>query len=79
MKKVISIIGIIVSLAIFITSIYILFKIYFVFSNIDEQLYDGFGYPYNNNEPSSPYMILGVGGFVGGISLFKFCLSKFKK
>lgn len=78
MKRFFFALNIVASLIIIILSSYILIKINFIFSNIDGQLYDGFGTPYNNGEPNSPYTIIGYIGFIGGISWFINACSKNK-
>ncbi len=69
MKKILSIIGVVISLILIIISIYTLIKINFVFSVKDGKMYDGFGFQYRNNEPSSPYSIVAYIELIGGISL----------
>lgn len=77
MRKFLFILGIIFSIVIMIISIYVLFKINFVVSSVNGQLYDGFGSPYRNGKPYSPYTIAGIVGFFGGAYLLKICYVKF--
>lgn len=76
MKKILYYFGIIISLIIFIASIYVFFNIYFVFSTQNGQMYDGFGTPYSYDKPSSPYTIFGIAGIAISSSLFSFCKNK---
>ena len=79
MKKYLYILGIIVSLLMIIFAIYFFINIYFIFSSIEGQLYDGFGTPYSNGNPSSPYTLVGLACFFGGTSLFNYCNKKIKE
>lgn len=77
-KNILFILGIIFSFILILIAVYIWININFAFSNINGQLYDGFGIPYNNGKPNSPYTILTYIGVIGGLSLLSFCCKNIK-
>lgn len=74
MKKVIYILGIIISTMLIILSIYTLIKINFVFTLKDGKMYDGFGTLYNNDKPNSPYTLVAYVELVSGVSLLGYSI-----
>lgn len=76
MKKTFQILGIISGIIITIVGLYILFNIYFVFSQKDHKIYDGFNEEYHYKEPKSHYSLIGVIGFIGGLNLSGYCIRK---
>lgn len=79
MKKFLYYTAIIVSIILILISLYLFVKIHFEFSQVDGQMYDGFGEPYVNNEPSSRYTIWCYGSFIAGISLVYVAREKCKE
>lgn len=57
--KILYIMGIVIGIGLLILAGYIFVNINFVISTINGQVYDGFGFPHLNGEPSSPYTLLG--------------------
>jgi len=78
MKNVLYVFLIILGIIIGLIGLYILFNIYFVFSQVDGQLYDGFGAKYVNNAPSSVYTLIGIIGTYGGATLSVWSYRKLK-
>lgn len=70
MKKYEYQIKIILSIIILLIGIYFAINIYFVFSNVNGQLYDGFGNKYVNGEPHSKYTIVIYACFILGLTTF---------
>ena len=62
----------ILSIILIIISIYTLIQIDFVCSVKNGKMYDGFGYPYNNDKPNSPFTLVAYIELIGGISLFTY-------
>ena len=78
MKKAIYILGIICSIIIIAIAVYIFINVYFIFSIQNGQMFDGFGFPYLNDKPSSPFTLLSIVGLMVGLFLLKLCKKKLK-
>ena len=78
MKKFLLILGVLCSIVFICIGVYILFKIYFIVSSIDGNLYDGFGVAYSFGKPHSPYTIVGIIAFFCGSSLLSYFYGKLK-
>ena len=78
MKKIIYVFGAICGIILIAIAIYFFINIYFVFSIQNGQMIDGFGFPYSNDKPSSPFILLTIVGLIVGSSLLKLCMKKLK-
>lgn len=79
MKKALYYIAIIVGIILILVAAYLFVRINFEFSQVDGQMYDGFGEAYIHNKPSSRYTIWCYGSFIAGLTLIGGAREKYKE
>lgn len=79
MNKIIYILGTVLSIILIVVGIYFFINIHWVVQMVNGVVCDGFGSPYNNGEPYSPYTIVYYISFLSGLVLFNYCKSKQRK